>query len=117
MSQRIQLDVFEPKSIRHSAGDRRLPRTGTSDKSDTRRHAPTVALDHRRWPELVWTSCTYGRDAGIQGVGANLFSESPASHSSDLGTRKRVSAQRFGLPSPHGFRRNNERAHGPHHHR
>ena len=54
MSQRIQLDVFEPKSIRHSAGDRRLPRTGTSDNSDTRRHESTVALDVPRWPELVW---------------------------------------------------------------
>ena len=54
MSQRIQLDVFEPKSIRHSAGDRRLPRTGTSDNSDTRRHESTVALDAPRWPERVW---------------------------------------------------------------
>ena len=54
MSQRIQLDVFEPKSIRHSVGDRRLPRTGTSDNSDTRRHESTVALDAPRWPERVW---------------------------------------------------------------
>ena len=65
MSQRIQLDVFEPKLIRHSAGDRRLPRTGTSDNSDTRRHESTVALDAPRWPEPVWSNRTYGRDAGI----------------------------------------------------
>ena len=53
MSQRIQLDVFEPKLIRHLTGDRRLPRTGTSDNRDTRRHESTVALDAPRWPELV----------------------------------------------------------------
>lgn len=45
MSQRIQFDVFEPESIRHSADDRGLSRTGTSDNSDTRRHESTVALD------------------------------------------------------------------------
>ena len=72
-------------------------RSRTGHVSRTPACVEEMARYPTRWPPL----CAYGATSEPLGVD----------------TYRRVSAQRLRLPLAHGLRGNNERPHGPHHHR